>query len=389
MPAYLDNNATTQPAPQVIDAVVSMLRDDWGNPSSIHRFGQQARRRVDLARQQVCRLLHCQERELIFTSGATESNNLAIRGLLEARAPRRTFVTDKLEHSAVREPARQLAERGYNVVYLPVSPDGLVDPQALKETLDRHADDVALAAVHWINNETGAIQPLQELGTICREHRVPFFTDATQAVGKIPCDLAALPVDLLSFSAHKFHGPKGVGGLFVRRGIKITPQQLGGPHERDRRGGTENTPGVVGCGVAAELAGQFLSGDGPARGRAQRDRLEHSILRAVPDTVVNSVGAPRLWNTTNLGFPALESEAILVLLSEQGVCAAAGAACSTGSLEPSPVLLAQGVPEKIAHGSIRLSLSRYTTDAEIDDALRILPRVVDKLRGTLPAASAR
>lgn len=382
--AYLDNNATTQPAPQVVQAVLSMLTEDWGNPSSVHRLGQKARQRVELARQQICRLLNCHERELIFTSGATESNNLAIRGMLESRAPRRTFITDKLEHSAVREPARKLAELGYNVVYLPVTLAGIVDLEALAAALKRHGEDVALVSIHWINNETGAIQDIVAAGNLCRQARVPLFTDATQAIGKIRCDLSLLPVDLLSFSAHKFHGPKGVGGLFVRRGVKLSPQQLGGPHERDRRGGTENTPGIVGLGVAAELAAQFLTTDGPQIGQARRDRLEQSILQAIPDSVVNSAAAPRLWNTLNIGFPALESEAILVLLSEKGVCAAAGAACSSGSLEPSPVLLAQGIAEKIAHGSIRLSISRYTCDAEIDYTLLVLPQIIAKLRGTLP-----
>ncbi|MEX0742604.1 MAG: cysteine desulfurase family protein, partial [Phycisphaeraceae bacterium] len=304
--------------------------------------------------------------------------------MLAARAPRRTILTTRLEHSAVREPAARLSEEGYNVIYLPVDIDGLVEWDPFAAAMEEHADDIAFVAVHWINNETGAIQPIERIGTLCRERRVPLFSDATQAVGKIHCDLKELPVDAVSFSAHKFHGPKGVGGLWLRPRTRMIPQMLGGPHERERRGGTENTPGIVGMGVAAELAHQFLQTDGPKRGEAQRDRLEQGILKAVPDAVVNSVNAPRLWNTSNIGFPPLESEALLILLSEKGVSAAAGAACSSGSLEPSPVLLAMGVPAPVAHGSVRLSLCRYTTDAEIDHALRVVPEVVEKLKTSMP-----
>jgi len=372
------------PAPPVVEAMMEMLRDDWGNPSSVHRFGQRARRRAELARQQVCRLLGCSEREMIFTSGATESNNAALRGLLAVRGSRRTILTTRLEHSAVREPCARLAKEGFEVIYLPVSVDGLVDLDALSDALARHGDDVALVAIHYINNETGAIQPIEQIGSLCRQRGVPFFCDATQAVGKVKICVRDVPIDAISFSAHKFHGPKGVGGLYVRSRQKFMPQQLGGPHERERRAGTENTPGIVGMGVAAELAEKFLETDGPQRGRLQRDRLESGILRAVEGAVVNSAGAPRLWNTTNIGFPPLESEGILILLSERGISAAAGAACSSGSLEPSPVLLAQGIPEPVAHGSIRLSLSRYTSDEEIKLAVEIIPQAIAKLRASMP-----
>ncbi|MBI1368418.1 MAG: aminotransferase class V-fold PLP-dependent enzyme [Planctomycetes bacterium] len=384
--AYLDSNATSRPAPEVVEAMLVMLRDEWANPSSVHRFGQQARQRVELAREQVCRLINCRPRELVFTSGATESNNLAIRGMLAARPNRRTVITTRLEHSAVRQPCARLAEiDGYNVIYLPVDIDGLVDLNALDEHLRSNANDVALVAIHWINNETGTIQPIERIGELCAQHGVPFFSDATQAIGKVPCDLAKLPFAAMSFAGHKFHGPKGSGGLFIRRGTGLVPQTLGGPHERERRGGTENTPGIVGLGVACELAQQFLASDGPVVGKARRDRLERAILDEVPGSVLNSAGAPRLWNTTNIGFPPLESEAILVLLSERGICAAAGAACSSGSLEPSPVLLAQGIEEAVAHGSIRLSLSRYTTDEEIDYAIATVPRAIERLRASMPA----
>ncbi len=385
MHVYLDNNSTTMPAPEVVEAITTALRDDWGNPSSVHRFGQRARQRVELAREQLAHLLHCKTREIIFTSGSTESCNLAIRGTLAARPAKHTVISTLLEHSAVRETCRRLAEvDGYNVVNLPVSIDGLVDPAALAAALDQHGDDTALVAIHWINNETGAIQPIEALGRICREKRIPLFTDATQAIGKVPCDLSAMPIDLLACSAHKFHGPKGVGALYVRSRVPLVPQTIGGPHERERRGGTENVPGIVGMGVAAELAGAFLAGDGPEIGRRRRDRLEQAIVTAVPEAHVNSAGADRIWNTTNIGFPPLESEAILLLLSERGISAAAGAACSSGSLEPSPVLLAQGIAEPIAHGSVRFSISRCTTDAQIDEAIAIVPEVIAKLRQTMP-----
>ena len=384
--AYLDSNATSRPAPEVVDAVAQMLTEDWANPSSVHRFGQRARQRVELAREQVCKLINCRTRELIFTSGATESNNLAMRGILAARPNQRTIITTRLEHSAVREPCAHFAEvHDYNVIYLPVSLDGLIDQDALAESLDKHEGDVALVAIHWINNETGAIQPVDAIGDLCRRHGVLFFSDATQAIGKVPCDLSELPFSAMSFSAHKFHGPKGAGGLYVRRGTPLIPQTLGGPHERERRGGTENTPGIIGLGVAAELADRFLQTDGPSIGAARRDRLEAAIIEAVPDAVVNSAGAPRLWNTTNIGFAPLTSEAILLMLSEKGISAAAGAACSSGSLEPSPVLLAQGIADPVAHGSIRLSLSRYTTDEEIDYAIATIPPAVARLRASMPA----
>ncbi|MHC4995695.1 MAG: cysteine desulfurase family protein [Planctomycetota bacterium] len=384
MQAYLDNNATTRPDQPVIDAIVEMSAEMWANPSSVHRFGQTARHRVELAREQICDLIGASPSELIFTSGATESNNLAINGLLAARPTRKTVITNDLEHSAVRQPCERLESNGYNILRLETDIDGLIDPEQLAEALDRHVDDVALVAVHWINNETGAIQPIQTIGELCRQRDVRFFTDATQAIGKTPCDAHVMPVDALSFSGHKFHGPKGAGGLYVRRGVGLVPQILGGPHERDRRGGTENTPGIVGLGVAAQLAKEFLATDGPQRGRDQRDRLENAIVEAVPDAFVISANAPRLWNTSNIGFPPLQSEAILLLLSEKGICAAAGAACASGSIEPSPVLLAQGVPEAVAHGSLRLSLCRHTTDEEIDYAIATIPGAIQKLKASMP-----
>ncbi|MAE61772.1 MAG: cysteine desulfurase NifS [Planctomycetaceae bacterium] len=380
---YLDNNATTQPADPVIDAVADTMRSTWANPSSVHRFGQEARRRVELARTSVSRLIGCRERELIFTSGATEANNLALRGIAATRKSRRLIITLATEHSAIREPCERLAAEDYEIHHAPIDSHGVADLDALTALLDQRADDIALLTIHWANNETGVIQPIEQIGPLCRTRRVPLHTDATQAVGKLPVDVAAAQVDALSLSGHKMHGPKGVGALYLRAAQRLRPQSLGGPQERKRRGGTEAVPGIVGMGVVADLAVDLIRSDTPAHIAQLRDRFESAVQATVPDAVINGAAAPRLWNTTNIGFPSLEAEALLVLLSEREVCASAGAACSSGSLDPSPVLLAMGIDEPIAHGSVRFSLSRFTTDQDIDRAAEIIPEVIDKLRGSM------
>lgn len=394
---YLDNNATTRPDPRVVDAVVDALANQWANPSSVHRLGQAVRQRVELARQSVARLIQCKERELIFTSGGTEANNLALHGTMLGESP--LLITTKIEHAAVRQPGDALAKRGVRVVYLPLASDGSVSPADLTSALAQHATTApTLVSIQWANNETGLIQPIEALAKVVTDFRaaqvgqprrpVIFHVDATQAIGKIPVDLSKVAIDLLTLAAHKFHGPKGAGALFVRTGARIAPQQLGGPQERDRRGGTENVPGILGMGVAAELARDFLADSARIdRLRALRDRFESTVLRACPDAVVNSAAPAerRLWNTSNIGFPRLEAEAILLGLSEQNLCASAGAACSSGSLEPSPVLLAMGIPEPIAHGSIRFSISRETTEEEIDRAVELVPSVIRRLSRAMPA----
>lgn len=442
---YLDNNATTRPLPEVLAASREIEETLWANPSSVHRFGQAARQRVELARSSLARLIGCRERELVFTSGGTESNNLALRGLLgpallppakpdegqsadPAAVPRaadaakptttptrqgRVLITTRLEHSAIREPAEFLRRTGATVVYLPVDRAGLVRPADLADALRLHAtaDAAVLVSLQWANNETGVIEPVAELAEVVRAHRasspqsrVWFHTDATQAVGKIPVDVKAAGVDLLTLSGHKLHGPKGAGALFIRTGLRLEPQNLGGPQERDRRGGTENVPAIVGLGLAAERAMAFLAdADALARLEALRNRFEHGVIEALrpllPGILIHGESvtgetsgqgppAPRLWNTVNIAFPRLEAEAILLGLSERGLCASAGAACSSGSLEPSPVLLAMGVPPEAAHGSVRFSLSRLTREEEIDRALEIVPAVVARLTRTLPAADA-
>ena len=406
---YLDNNATTQPAPEVVAAVHETLKQHWANPSSVHRFGQSVRQRVDLARAGLASLINCRDRELIFTSGGTEANNLALRGILDrclpttkhTDPPRGLLFTTKTEHTAIRQSAEHLQGLGITVVYLPVDRLGRVNANDLAAALNEHAHGNCLpfVTIQWANNETGVIQPIEELVAVCQAHqgddkpKVIFHTDATQAVSKLPVDVKRIPIDLLTLSAHKFHGPKGVGALYARPGIRLHAQIRGGSQERENRGGTENTPGIVGMSVAAELAKQFLAdGDQIERLAALRDRFEQAIIQQLSDTVINSVdsAAPpdssptRLWNTSSLGFPRLESEAILLGLSERGLCASAGSACSSGSLEPSPVLLAMGIPEPVAHGSIRFSLSRYTTESEIDQAVETVISVVQKLAKTLP-----
>jgi len=380
---YLDNNATTRPADAVVAAMSRALREQWANPSSVHRAGQAVRREIILARSAVAELIGCQERELVFTSGGTESVNLAVRGAIGAQPNRRVLVTSRLEHSAVRDLAEALATLGVEVVWLGNDADGLVDAEGLRTLLAERADEIGLVSVMWVNNETGVIQPIESIGTVCRESGVRFHTDATQAVGKIPIDVASLPIDLLSFAAHKFHGPQGTGGLYVRRGVRLQTQVIGGPQERGRRGGTENAAGIVGAGVAGQLAMDWLAGGGPADLALRRDTLERGIVDALDRTAVNGLGARRIAGTSNIAFIGLEAEAILLMLSERGVCASAGAACSSGSMEPSPVLQAMGLPPEQIYGSVRFGLSRETTDDEVAHAVEIVVDVVTRLREPL------
>ena len=380
---YLDNNATTRPAPQVVEAMLPFLTDLYGNPSSVHRFGQRSRAAIDEARAQMAGLIGCSDSEVIFTAGGTESINTAIRGLLTSRLPRKLVVTTTVEHSAVRELCRQLEREGAEIVEVPVDQDGELDMDRLAKVV---TDETALVTTMWANNETGVLFDVEKIGQLCRSRGVPFHCDGTQAVGKILVDVKTVPIDVMSFAAHKFHGPKGIGGLFVRRGVRMRPLLIGGPQERNRRGGTENVPGIVGMGVAAELARESLPMTGEIAQR--RDRLENSILLTIDDSHRIGRVDRRLPNTTNIGFARLEAEAILLLLSEQGVCASAGSACSSGSLEPSPVILAMGIDQRIAHGAIRFSLSRYTTDAEIDRTLAVLPAIIARLRKVLPVGAS-
>jgi cysteine desulfurase len=379
----LDNNATTQPSDAVIAAVEDALKVHWQNPSSIHRPGQAARQKVELGRQALAELIGVRARELTLTSSGTESIDLAIRGTLGAQpssSPRRALVTTRTEHAAVRDLAEDLQKQGRPVRWAPVTREGVVDLAALADLL---TPDVALASIQWANNETGVVQPVEAIGELCTQRGILFHCDAVQMVGKEP--ITKLPCDLLSFSPHKFHGPKGIGVLWARPGVKLRPTTLG-TQELGRRGGTENVPGIVGAGVAAEEAAAWLADPTTRAALAKgRDHFEHLIASTYPDAIINGKDAPRLWNTTNIGFPRLEAEALLLLLSERGVCASAGAACSSGSLDPSPVLLAMGVPEPIAHGSLRFSLSKLTTEKEIEQGAAIVVDCVKRLSRSIPA----
>lgn len=377
---YLDNNATTQPAPEVVHAMLGALRDDWANPSSIHRPGQRVHQRMELARESVAKLIGCSERDLIFTSGGTEAANLAILGSLRAQPDRKVIVTSRIEHGAVRTFSTRCAAEGCEVIWLPNDSDGVVDVNALAELLAKRANEIAIVSIMWTNNETGVIQPIEKIGRMCRDAGVRFHTDATQWVGKMPTNVSTMPIDLMNFASHKFHGPKGIGALYVRPRVRLIPLVVGGSQERSRRGGTENTPGIIGMGVAAELAMKWLTSDGLQRIARLRDRFERAVLEAIPGSVVNSGGAQRGWGTSNIAFPGVEAEAVLLLLSERGVCASGGSACSSGALEPSPILQAMHLPPERTLGSIRFSLSRETTDAEIDEAIEIVIDVVRRLQ---------
>jgi cysteine desulfurase len=379
----LDHNATTKPSPRVVEAVVRGMSEAWHNPSSVHRAGQAARAAVELARGQVAGLIGVKPREVVFTSGGTEALHLAIRGVLEAMGSRNgppTLVTTKVEHAAVRELAGDLERSGRaRVVWAGVDARGVVDLASLRASCESGA---AVVVLQWANNETGAVQPVAEASAVARAAGAVFVCDGTQWVGKMPVE-SVEPFDVLTFAPHKFHGSKGVGVFWSRRGVRFRPA-MPGSQELGRRGGTENVPGILGAGVACDEAGAWLVDVGRRAALAGlRDRFERAVVGALPGTVVNSEGTERLWNTTNLGFPRLEAEAILLGLSERGVNASAGAACSSGSLDPSPVLLAMGVDPVVAHGSVRFSLSRQTTGAEIDEAARIVVEVVGRLYGSM------
>lgn len=382
---YLDNNATTMPTPEVSRAVVEMLTEHWHNPSSLHRPGQAARQKIELARRSVADLIGARPRELVFTSGATESINLALRGLMSLAPPeRRTVITSPIEHEAVRDLLGQLASSGQITLReLDVREDGIVDASPITEG-DWLDETVALVNLQWVNNETGIVQPIESVGRACRQKGIPFHVDGSQWVGRMPTSVAETALDLLSFTGHKFHAPKGVGGLYIRRGMRLSPQQPGA-QELERRAGTENAPGIVGMGAAAQDAKQWLEDESNrARIAALRDRFERAVLGHADAASVNGTTRPdsRLWTTTNIAFPRLEAEALLLLLSERGVCASAGAACSSGSLDPSPILVAMGVAPERAHGSVRFSFSRFTTEREIDEAAAIVGACVARLSGS-------
>lgn len=379
MPIFLDNNATTRLAPEALEAMLPYLGEACGNAGSAHALGRQAEAAVQLAREQLAALLGCAPAELVFNSGGTEGLNHVFHGLLETFPARRHVVTTAVEHPAVRTLCEWLVRQGGAVTVVPVDADGLLDPEALGAAL---REDTALVSVMAANNETGVLFPLDRIAARVKARGILLHVDATQAVGKVPLDLASLPVDLLNLSGHKFHGPKGVGALFLRRGLRLKAHQLGGGQERGRRGGTENVPGIVGLGVAAELACAALPG--MARVAARRDRLEAALADAVEGVRFLGARAPRLPNTSLQSFRGLEGEALLLRLDQAGICVSTGSACTTGQREASHVLKAMAVAEGDARGTIRVSLSRLTTDAEIDELIARLPAVVAELREQTP-----
>jgi len=379
---YFDNNATTRVAPEVIDAMVPFLRDNWGNPSSAYQFGSKVSKDVEAARERVAALIHADPKEVVFTSCGTESNNAAFHSALSLQPEKRHVLTTAVEHSANIKYCQFLQKKGYEVTFLAVESDGSLDLHLLDQSI---RPDTAIVSVMWANNETGVLFPIEEVAAICQSKGVPFHTDAVQAAGKIKIDVKALGVDCLSLSAHKLHAPKGIGMLYVRRKSKFQPYLMGGHQERGRRGGTENVAGIVAFGKAAELALAHLNEEN-TRVRAMRDRLETTILSKIPNAIRNGGKEPRLPNTSNIAFDGIEAEAILMQLDQAGICASSGSACTTGSLEPSHVLTAMGVSPMRARGSVRFSLGIYNTDAEIDHALERLPGIVEKLRAISPSA---
>ena len=367
---YLDNNATTAPLPSVNDAVRLAMESLWGNPSSIHRVGQEARHQVDMARESVAKLINCLPSELTFTSGGTEAANLAIQTACKAHLDRKVIVTSHIEHAAVGELVDVLGEENYEVIRLDNCNNGIVSLEQLENVLKERAADIAVVSIMWCNNETGVIEPIEEIVSLCHASDVLVHTDGTQWVAKMPVDIKAVPVDMLT--AHKFHGPKGVGALYSREGITVAPLVTGGPQERGRRGGTENVPAILGFGVAAQEAIDWLTNDNIKKMEELRNQFESSIRSKVPTVHINSSGALRAWTTSSISFPSLKGELLLLMLSERGVCASSGSACSSGALKESKVIEAIGSPDDGEWGTVRFSFARTTTKQELDSAIEAI-----------------
>ncbi len=376
---YLDNNATTKIDDDVLAAMLPYLSIYYGNPSSMHTFGGQVGRAVRQARTQVASLLGAEDSEIIFTSCGTEGDNAAILAALKAQPNRKHIITTEVEHPAILNLCRKLEKDGYTVTYLSVNDKGQLDLDELEASL---TGNTAVVSIMYANNETGVIFPIEQIGQIVKEYGALFHVDAVQAVGKIPLNMKTSTIDMLTLSGHKIHAPKGIGALYVRKGVRFRPHLIGGHQERGRRGGTENVAGIVALGEAAKLAEQHLAG--VIWEKRLRDKLEQGILNSIPNTVINGNPVNRLPNTTNIGFKYIEGEAILLSLDQFGICASSGSACTSGSLEPSHVLRALGLPYSVLHGSIRFSLSRYTTEAEIDRVLEVLPGIINRLRELSP-----
>jgi cysteine desulfurase len=385
MRVYLDYNATTPVDPAVLEAMLPILGENFGNAGSVHSAGQRARAAIDSARESVAALIGAKLNEVVFTSGGTEADNLAVFGTVAASTkPRKHVITTAIEHHAILHSCEELARQGVEVTVVPVGrgrdSQGIVDPEAIRQAL---RPETVLISVMHANNELGTIQSIEEIARIAAEAEVCFHSDAVQSAGKIPLDVTRLGVDLLSISAHKFCGPKGVGALYVRSGRHIAPRSWGGHAERDRRAGTENVPGIVGLGKAAELARKLLAEDG-SRISTLRDRLENALLERIPNVLINGDRTRRVPNTLNVSFPGAGGEALLIALDLQGIACSTGAACSSGSTEPSHVLLAAGLSHDDARSSLRFSLGRPTTSGEVDRAIEVTPAVVERIRALSP-----
>ena len=378
---YLDNNATTKVAPEVVEAMMPYLSEFYGNPSSMHSFGGNVADKIKEARQHVANLIGASPNEIIFTSGGTESDGTAIRAAVESNPDRKQIVTSRVEHPAIKNLYETLSKQGYHVTFVPVDNDGRLDLDYLYKSLN---DDTAIVSLMWANNETGVIFPVEEISREVKDRGIIFHTDAVQAAGKIPIDVSTTGVGMLSLSGHKFHAPKGIGVLYVRKGTKFSPYMIGGHQEEGRRGGTENVASIIALGKAAELAKLNLDQNSYASVGVLRDKLETALLGSVTNSMVNGETENRLPNTTSIAFEYVEGEAILLLMNEHGICASSGSACTSGSLEPSHVLRAMGVPFTAAHGSIRYSLSRYTTAEEIDFVIEKMPPIIARLRELSP-----
>ena len=378
---YVDNNATTMVAPEVLDAMLPYFSTYYGNPSSMHSFGGNVAAKIKTARENVAKLIGAEPDEIIFTSCGTESDSTAIRAAIESYPDKKHLVTSRVEHPAVKNLFESLSKKGYRTSFVPVDNGGGLDIDYLYDSL---SDDTAIVSIMWGNNETGVIFPIEEISREVRSRGIVFHTDAVQIVGKIPIDVSKTAVHMLSLSGHKFHAPKGIGALYVRKGTKFSPFMIGGHQEKGRRGGTENAASIIGLGKAAELAAGHLEANGYKPISQLRDKLERNLLNMIPNAMINGDPKNRLPNTSSVAFEYVEGEAILLMMNEHGICASSGSACTSGSLEPSHVLRAMGVPFTAAHGSIRFSLSRYNTEDEIDKILQVSPPIIERLRQLSP-----
>ena len=377
---YADNNATTRVAPEVVEEMLPYFSELYGNPSSMHYFGGQVEKKLIEAREKVASLLNCDPSEIIFTSCGTESDSTSIQGTLESYPDKKHIVTTRVEHPAVLNLCRHLSKNGYKLTELAVDKKGNLDLNELENAI---VDNTAIVSIMCANNETGVIFPIEEIGEIVKSKGAVFHCDAVQATGKIPLDMSKGTIDLLSLSGHKLHAPKGIGALYIRKGTKLTPFIIGGHQESGRRAGTENVPYIIGLGKASELALKHIE-DKNTRIKALRDRLEKELLRRCANSRTNGDTEHRLPNTTNISFEFVEGEAILLMLSEKGIAASSGSACTSGSLEPSHVLRAMGIPFTFVHGSLRLSLSRYNNEEDIDYIIEHLPPIIKRLREISP-----